>query len=307
MPRRHVYGPVPSRRLGLSLGVDLVPHKVCSFDCVYCQLGFTTRHQTTREDFFPPGEILEHVADALVHGPAPDVVTLAGSGEPCLYRSLGRIIDGIHGLTDAPVVLITNGSLLYQDEVAAAAMATDILIPSLDAGDPETFARINQPASGLDFHRIVGGLQDVARRYQGSLRIEVMLVAGLNDSPESLRAMARILDDIPAQAIELNTPVRPVPKRGVEPLTRAQLEVAARYFGPRARVIGAYSGRMAEAGAGGADEILELLGRRPCTARDMETSLGMHGHQVSKALRLLLDQGKIVRDERGGEVFYKLP
>jgi wyosine [tRNA(Phe)-imidazoG37] synthetase (radical SAM superfamily) len=132
------YGPVPSRRFGLSLGVDLVPHKTCPYDCVYCQLGPTTCLTTERRDFYPVDDVLRDVEDALADGPRPDVITLAGSGEPTLYRSLPQLFAGIRDLSDVPILLITNGALLFDEDVAGAARGADILAPSLDAGDART-------------------------------------------------------------------------------------------------------------------------------------------------------------------------
>ena len=136
MGNRYIYGPVPSRRFGLSLGVDLVPHKVCTFSCIYCQLGPTTQHTVERQDFFEPEKVIADIEEALKQGPKPDVITFAGSGEPTLYKSLDRIIDGIREITDVPVLLITNGSLLFMEDVRAAALKVDIAAPSLDASGP---------------------------------------------------------------------------------------------------------------------------------------------------------------------------
>ncbi|MBM4321472.1 MAG: radical SAM protein, partial [Deltaproteobacteria bacterium] len=211
MIKRHVYGPVPSRRLGLSLGVDLLPGKVCSYDCVYCQIGRTQELTTQRRCFFPPEEVLAEVQEALRRGPIPDVITIAGSGEPTLYRPLDQVILGLQRLAPGiPVVLITNGSLLHDAAVAREVLLADVLVPSLDAGDEATFRRINRPHPAVPFGRMLEGLQTVAGRHPGLVRMEVMLCAGINDDEQSLRAIAAQLAGLKLEAIEINSPVRPV-------------------------------------------------------------------------------------------------
>ena len=150
----HVFGPVPSRRLGRSLGVDLTPRKVCSFDCIYCQVGRTTRKTTEREQFMAASEIIAEVRQKLKTVPRPDYITLSGSGEPTLHAGIGEIIDGIQRITDVPVAVMTNGSLFYDPEVRRACLHADLILPTLDAGDEETFQAINRPAAGLTLARV---------------------------------------------------------------------------------------------------------------------------------------------------------
>jgi wyosine [tRNA(Phe)-imidazoG37] synthetase (radical SAM superfamily) len=196
MTKRRVYGPVPSRRFGLSLGVDLVPPKTCCYDCVYCQVGRTTELTTEPTDFYLVEEVLADVRAALDSGPLPDVITLAGSGEPTLYRPLGRLIDGLRDLGGVPVVLLTNGALLSDPRVAQAALKADILAPSLDAGDRETFSRINRPHPSIVFADMLRGLQVVCEKHPGTVRLEVVLVGGQNDSDKDVQRIAGHLGPI---------------------------------------------------------------------------------------------------------------
>lgn len=302
-----VYGPVPSRRYGLSLGVDLIPPKVCSYDCVYCQVGRTTEHTTERRCFYPPATVLADVERALADGPQPDVITLAGSGDPSLYTPLGELIAELKRLSPAPVVLLTNGGLLWREDVLADALRADVLAPNLDAGDARTFARINRPHPEITFERMTAGLRRAIAEHAGQVRVEVMLVPGGNDSPQAVADIGRVLRGSTPTSIDLNTPVRPVPGGRVQACPREGLERARRSLGPRARSVADYSGPQARAVSGGdvARSLLEVLARRPCTLEDLCASLGRHRNEVSKALAGLEAEGRIeARAGSDGRSFY---
>ena len=305
-----VYGPVPSRRFGLSLGVDLVPHKTCTFDCIYCQLGPTDCLSSTPKEHYEVDVVLADVARALEDGPMPDVVTLAGSGEPTLFRPLDSLIRGLREITEIPLLLITNGSLLWREDVAEAAMGVDILAPSLDAGDPETFLRVNRPHEEISFDRVVRGLSNATRAFGGEIRLEVMLVDGVNDGEGTVASIAEILGDLRFDIIEVNTPVRPpLPERGAVPCGEDALGRALEAFGPKARAIGAFrSGHTSRTSRTFDDrdkDVREMLLRRPCTARDVSESLGMHRHEASKTLGRLVDAGLVEAVPGSGEVYFR--
>lgn len=293
-----------SRRLGLSLGVDLVPPKTCCYDCVYCQVGKTTDLTVEPQDFYPVADVLADVKAALEPGPQPDVITLAGSGDPTLYRPLGGLIDGLHGLCDIPVVLLCNGALLFDPRVAEAAMKADVLAPSLDAGDAHTFLKINRPHPSISFADMLRGLQETCERHPGKVRLEVVLVADLNDSDESIQRIAGQLGPIRADSIDINTPVRPVPHGKAAPCDPDRLEVAARAFGPKARVIADYPKAAGPRTPGAERRVLEILSRRPCTADDIRAALGLHPHEVIKILEQAVESGKVKKREGEGKTFY---
>ena len=160
---KYLYGPVPSRRLGRSLGIDIVPPKICTLDCVYCQIGRTTQKTLERAEYVPVDEVAGEVKLRLAEGLEADFLTIGGSGEPTLNSRLGRLIDQIKGLTDIPVAVLTNGSLLYEEEVRQACAKADVVLPSLDAPDSETFEKVNRPQEGLGFDRFLGGLCEFRR------------------------------------------------------------------------------------------------------------------------------------------------
>ena len=193
---KHVYGPVPSRRLGRSLGVDALTFKSCSFDCVYCQLGRTTNHTAERKEYIPTAEILDEVRRKLENGDRPEYISFAGSGEPTLHSGLGDIIRGIKAMTDVPVVVFTNGSLLWMPEVRADLAAADVVIPSLDGGDAALLDKVNRPVATLDFNRIVEGLIAFREGFKGQIWLEVMLLGGMSDDDASVDAIARLAERI---------------------------------------------------------------------------------------------------------------
>jgi wyosine [tRNA(Phe)-imidazoG37] synthetase (radical SAM superfamily) len=209
---RRVYGPVPSRRLGRSLGVNPIPFKTCNYSCVYCQLGRTTHMTNQRRDFFPPEELLNEIKGVLE--PASDeheldFVTFIGEGEPTLCKSLGWLISKTKELADIPVAVDTNGSLLYRADVRNELSQADVVMPSLDAGTAATFSKINRPQRGIAFDAMVEGIERFRRAYRGELWVEVMLVKGLNDSEDELQALKRRLKRIAPDRIYINVPIRP--------------------------------------------------------------------------------------------------
>ena len=206
---KYIYGPVPSRRLGISLGVSPIPKKTCNYSCIYCQLGKTDHFTNTREMFFPVAEILMEF-DAFLKSAVPfDVVTIVGEGEPTLYLGLGELILGIKERTDKPVAVITNGALLYDAALRAELGLADIVLPTLDAYDTISFRKINRPHRSIDFEKVNTGLITFSKEYTGSLWIEIMLIDGINDDDESLRKYAEAMKKIKCDRVYINTPVQP--------------------------------------------------------------------------------------------------
>ena len=207
---QHLYGPVPSRRLGRSLGVDLVPPKICTYDCVYCQVGKTTEMTLQRMEYIPTEEVLEEVRDFLSKGEATiDHFSLSGSGEPTLHSQIGLVIKGIKGMSPIPVAVLTNGSLLYLDEVRDDLLQADIILPSLDAVSEEVFTRINRPHKGILVEKVIEGLVEFRKDYQGQIWLEILFCKGINDGEDELHQMKRAVDRMQPDRIQINTVVRP--------------------------------------------------------------------------------------------------
>jgi len=200
-----VFGPVPSRRLGRSLGVDLVPFKTCTYNCIYCQLGRTTRRTVVRREWVPQDAGLNEVEKRL--GCKPDYITLSGSGEPTLHSRLGEIIRGIRSMTAIPIAVLTNGSLLWQEQVRMDVAQAEVVLPSLDAPDPGRFALINRPHSEITFERLIDGVKQLGRDLKGRYWLEIMLLDGYTTLPPQMQQFADWVKLIRPHKVQINTPV----------------------------------------------------------------------------------------------------
>ncbi len=218
---KYVYGPVPSRRLGRSLGVDTIPPKTCNFSCVFCQLGQTTTFINSRKDFFPPDEILQELRQRVIAigEKHVDYITFVGDGEPTLCRSLGWLINHVKSEFSIPVAVLTNGAILYNKRIREELLAADIILPSLDAGFPKTFKKINRPHPSIHFDRLIEGMIKFSNVYSGQLWLEFMAVRGLNDTKVELNQICSYLDLIKPDRVYINVPIRPPAERWVLPPT----------------------------------------------------------------------------------------
>ena len=303
---KHLFGPVPSRRLGLSLGVDLLFFKTCTLDCVYCQLGRTTCLTLKREKRVSPQEVLaeiralsdkEEVAGKQSTGPVDfDYLTLAGSGEPLLHLGLDEIIRGAKDSVDKPVVLLTNGTLFFQDQVRREVLEADLIVPSLDAATQATFERVNRPHPDLRIEEVVEGLVRLREEFSGSIWLEVMLVKGVNDCEAEL--IAEAVERIGPDRVQLNTVIRP-PAEPVQPLTPEEMEEMLEIFSG-AEVIADWERSLSEKTE---VRIRDLLSRRPCTLEELASLTSLHRNEILKYLEVLEGEGEI-RRIRKGEVIY---
>lgn len=268
----YAFGPVPSRRLGLSLGIDVVPYKVCSFDCVYCQLGTTTHKTSERQAFVDIEDVIAELREVVPCVKA-DYITLSGSGEPALSLDIGRLIREIKKLTSTPVAVLTNGSLLSRPDLRQELLGADLVIPSLDAGSQEVFEKMNRPCPGLCLDRIIDGLDRFSRNYRGKMWVEVMVVKGINDSEEELERVKDYFDD------------------------RAELIVSAGPMGvpgaSKESVLTVDEGRQLASPTAKCGTVLNLLRRRPCTLADVATGLNINMNEASKLIGVLINEGLV--------------
>ena len=301
-PFKYVFGPVPSRRLGRSLGVDLVPLKVCSYDCIYCQLGRTTRKTAERKEWVPMDAVLDELKRKLAC--RPDYITFSGSGEPTLHSGLGEIIARIRTMTKTPVAVLTNGSLLWQPQVRAELALADVVMPSLDAGDELLFQAVNRPHPEITFEKLVSGLEQFRRDFSGQYWLEVLLLAGHTALPAHVRKMAEWVRRIRPDRVQLNTAIRPPAEEFAVPVPQARLTELAHLFRPKAEVIAEYRRRGKRAATDANQQaILELLRRRPCTEAEVAGGLAMRPLEAAKHLAQLEAAGRIVSEQHGGEVY----
>lgn len=304
---RHVYGPVPSRRLGRSLGIDLVPFKTCSYDCIYCQLGRTTCKTTERKEYVSVAKIFAELDGKLAQGVVPDYISLAGSGEPTLHSGLGELLRGIKSRTSIPVAVLTNGSLLWQKEVRDELQAADLVIPSLDAGDEALFQYVNRPAPGIPFDRMVEGTVEFTAGFSGAVWLEVFLLAGVTGVLAEAEKIAALARKIRPARIQLNTVDRPPGEDFAFPLGLTDMRDLKRVFDGPVDIIAKYAGGGSpvegEEAAGG-EEVLTLIRRRPCSAEDVAAGLGLHLTEAIKSLDALAKSGKAKKMPSGGKSFY---
>uniref|UniRef100_A0A832A5U5 Radical SAM protein n=1 Tax=Desulfacinum infernum TaxID=35837 RepID=A0A832A5U5_9BACT len=301
-----LFGPVPSRRLGRSLGIDVIPPKTCTLDCLYCESGPTTHLSLRREAFIPPDAVLAQVEAFLErHAGSVDALTFSSAGEPTLYEPLGDLIPAIKKrFPTLPLVVLTNGTLLWDPAVRRALLQVDRVVPSLDAACAEVFARLNRPHPRLSLDQILEGLEIFRREYAGAYHLEILLVSGINDAPAHLRDLAALVRRIGPDRVELNTVVRPPAVSGIRGLSAKAMAEAAAFFSCPVDVLGAYEAR----GGQSREEVLEerlvtLVRRRPCPAEEMADALGVSAEAVTRALERLVGQGRLRLQEFDGRQF----
>lgn len=307
---QHLFGPVPSRRLGISLGIDLVPMKTCTLDCIYCECGQTTDLTMDRGDYVPLETVKVEYRHYLDHHPAPDYVTFSGSGEPTLNRHIGEIIRFIQSREQqVPVAVLTNGTLLGDPRVRDELKQAAVVIPSLDAATGRVFRRINRPHPKLALDAVIDGLIRFCRGFSGQVWLEVFMVPGLNDTPAELTALKQAIEKIAPDRVQLNTLDRPGTVNDIRAADRTELERVLDFWqlenaeiiahAPERRQLASYRTDAESA-------ILETIVRRPCTLEDLTRILGLHANEVNKYLDVLEAEKKIevVSQDRG--FFYRI-
>ncbi|HIE07328.1 MAG TPA: radical SAM protein [Desulfarculaceae bacterium] len=304
----HIFGPVPSRRLGLSLGIDLVPFKTCTLDCIYCELGKTATPVTERAEYVSYRQLKSEIETFFsLEDRKLDYITLSGSGEPTLNVALPRVIKLLRKLSKTPIALLTNGTLFSDLKVRREALTVDVILPSLDVVSEELFRTLNRPAPGLDIKEIIAGLIALRREYQGQIWLEILFCRGLNDTPKEINRLAKAVAAIKPDKIQLNTVVRPGAMVEAVAVEQAFLKEVLPRFGPQAEIIAPFA-RDSDYGStiGKAEEtILATLKRRPCTKNDLEQALGLKTVEVIKILDLMLEKGKIKALEHSGKRYFQ--
>jgi wyosine [tRNA(Phe)-imidazoG37] synthetase (radical SAM superfamily) len=306
---KHTYGPVPSRRLGLSLGVDLVPKKICTYDCIYCQIGRPTLQTVERKEYVPARLILRDVREALHKwGEKINYIAISGSGEPCLNTAIGKVIQGIKEMTKIPVAIITNGSLLYLAEVRQALRAADVIMPSLDAVSSSVFQTINRPFPSLDIEQIIKGLAAFREEYKGQIWLEILLCRGVNDAAEEIERIRKAIRIIRPDKVQLNTVVRPGVEDYAAALAHDRLEEIKEALGEDAEIIAEFAGdrhRMPQEAT--EERLLRIIQRRPETPDDLAKALGLHDLEIVKILDKLAKEGKVTCRVFNQRVYYEAP
>lgn len=307
---QYLFGPVPSRRLGMSLGVDLVPHKVCSLNCVYCECGRTTNLTLERKEYVSFEAVSKEIAHYLNNNPAPDYITFSGSGEPTLNSRIGDVLHFIKSRNaQIPVAVLTNGTLFNDREVRQELMDADVVLPSLDAAEDLSFRKINRPFHTLNIPEYIRGLVDFRKEFKGQIWLEVLIIPGLNDNEANLEALKQAFLQIEPDEIQLNTLDRPGAVDHIRAATRKELQKIIDYWdldnvkliaaAPDRKKIVSYRSDMETA-------ILETIKRRPCTLDDLHKITGLHINEINKYLDVLEHEKKILSAHEKRGVFYRL-
>ncbi len=332
---KYLFGPVPSRRLGVSLGVDLVTHKICSLDCVYCECGNTTTLTLERKEYVPYKNVVAEIEHYFANHPDPDYITFSGSGEPTLNLKIGDVIEYIkQSKPTISVAVLTNGTLLKDEAVRKSLLKADLVIPSLDAASIESFQRINRPHNSINLDVYIQGLIDFREIYKGRMALEILILPGFNDSKTDVELLKDACYKIKPDIVQLNTLDRPGTLDNLIPASRELLEEIQRFIQYRESVnrmehefeklksrdpIGysqssksisveiiasckrkdnrAYRNDIESA-------ILETIYRRPSTPEDLASILGSHINEINKYLSTLEQSGKIISAIQKRGIFY---
>ncbi|MEA1986449.1 MAG: radical SAM protein [Candidatus Marinimicrobia bacterium] len=307
---KYLFGPVPSRRLGISLGIDLIPAKVCSLNCVYCECGKTTNLTIERREYVPYNDVIRELSHYLDNNPAPDFITFSGSGEPTLNSRIGDIIKFLKSkYTNIPIAVLTNGTLFDQKKVRTELLKADLVLPSLDATTESSFRKINRPFHSLSIDKYIQGLIDFRKEYSGKIWLEVLILPEYNDDKENLKSLKNAFVKIKPDRIQLNTLDRPGILKDLYPATKKELQKISDFWNlnnveiiipaPKRKEIKSYREDTETA-------ILETIHRRPCTLQDLTEILGLHRNEINKYLDVLEADEKIEVNHQERGTFYKI-
>lgn len=307
---KYLFGPVPSRRLGMSLGIDLVPHKVCTLNCVYCECGRTTALTLERKEYVLYDEVAGEIDHYLKNNPAPDYITFSGSGEPTLNARIGDVLHFIKRKSgDIPVAVLTNGTLLYDQQVRRELLQADVVLPSLDAATEKIFHKINRPFHTLNISDYIQGLVDFRREYTGKIWLEVLIIPEINDTVENIALLRDAFLRIQPEEIQLNTLDRPGTVENLRAAARKELqEIVDSWNLPAVKIIAAAPERKNVVSYRNDTEsaILETIKRRPCTLEDLHKILGLHINEINKYLDVLENEGRVASLHENRGLFYKV-
>jgi wyosine [tRNA(Phe)-imidazoG37] synthetase (radical SAM superfamily) len=308
LKRYHIFGPVSSRRLGRSLGIDLVPFKTCTYNCVYCECGATTRWTTRREIFFPLEELYAELADFLSSSPPLDFITFSGSGEPTLSLSIGEVIRFLKdNYPSYRIAVLTNGSLLSDPDVRRDLLPADVVLPTLSTIVKQTFLKIHRPNHEISLEGMLTGLVQFRKEYSGEIWLEVFIIPGLNTSDEELAGLRRIIKKIKPDRVQLNTLDRPGTEEWVLPANRMELDRVQRMLDiAPTEIVESYPShaRKSSFAEDPVEQIYEMLKRRPCTVEDLTSATGLHFMEVEKLLREMAATHDLLVKREGRGLFY---
>jgi wyosine [tRNA(Phe)-imidazoG37] synthetase (radical SAM superfamily) len=302
---KFTFGPVPSRRLGFSLGVDIIPRKICTFDCIYCQVGKTTNQEIKRKSFFDTHEIVEEIISKTKQLKHIDHITFSGSGEPTLNSDIGIMIREVKKRSDIPVAVITNGSLFNEKEIRDDLNTADVVLPSLDAASEDIFRYINRPHSLIELNTIIEGMKRFRNTYSGKIWLEIMLIKNVNDNIEELARLKKTVEYLGVEKVQLNTVARPPIDETADGLNNAELNKISNFFGYGCEVICNFEKEVkGNEGINWSEMVLDILKRRSLTLNDIVRITGMSEDKVKNSLSAMEAEGKIKMSHFEDNTFY---
>jgi len=307
---KHLFGPVPSRRLGMSLGIDLIPKKVCSLNCVYCEVGKTTKLTVDRMEYVKYDQVIAELMQFMSNNLKIDYITFSGSGEPTLNSRIGDVLNFIKNNYPAvKTAILSNGTLFSDKKLRTDVLQANVILPSLDAASQSVFEKIDRPDSTLKIETYIQGLIDLRKEYKGKIWLEIFLLKDYNDSKEELDLLKKAILKINPDSVQLNTLDRPGTVADIVPLSKKVLQEIIVYWNLQnveiiasaleRTSIDSYSGDIETA-------IMETIARRPCTLEDLHRFLGIHVNEINKYLGILEANHKIETVQLLRGVFYEL-
>ncbi|MCX8021418.1 MAG: radical SAM protein [Syntrophorhabdaceae bacterium] len=308
---KYTFGPVPSRRLGFSLGVDIIPKKYCTFDCVYCQVGKTTCNTIERKSFFDPNSIVQEIIERSKAKRPIDFITFSGTGEPTLNSDIGWIIREVKRYVELPIALITNSSLLWNEKVRADIVEADVILPSFDAASEDIFCFINRPHGMISLDMLIEGIRLLRKDYRGKIWLEIMLIDGINDDEEELKKLKGIVKTFNPEKIQLNTVTRPPLDDSIIGVDSLRMDDIREFFGEGCEVIGDFDKDDLYAydyeSSNWQERILEMIGRRSLTIEDITKVSGLESKEVERCLKKMEREGKVKRRFLDDTIFFVVP
>lgn len=307
---KYLFGPVPSRRLGISLGVDLIPHKFCSLNCVYCEIGRTNNLTIERKEYIPISEIIAELDEYLSKKPELDYITFSGQGEPTLNSGIGKVITFIKEKYPLyKVAVITNGTLFNDEQVRKDMFGADLILPSLDAATQLTYYKVNRPQKSLKVEEIIDGLVQLKKEFTGKMDLEIFFVPGLNDNHEDLVALRNAIMRINPDIVQLNSLDRPGTEDWVEVITEEKMQEIVDFFQPqKCEIIAKFKSKknIKSFDKNIEQQIVSTLSRRPLTDIELTEVLNIHINELNKYLSQLVKDKKIIPDRRERGIFFKI-
>ncbi|WP_339134808.1 MAG: radical SAM protein [Candidatus Electrothrix sp. GW3-4] len=325
----HIFGPVNSRRLGRSLGVDLFQDKICTLNCIYCEVGPTVHLTCERAEYAPTQDIKAEI-DVYCQDQERlaelDFITVTASGEPTLHAHFGEIITHLKKTSAKPIAVLTNGTTLTDPQVRQELCLADVAIPSLDSALPIGFRRIDRPAPCVDLDLVIEGLITFSHQYDGKIWLEILFAEGINDSAEEVAALRQAVNRMRLDRIQLNTVARPPLESFAHPLNKQGMAAIAQQFqqdNPLRPVdLLAFKASQDDEAEDpkkfffnldrAADkqaftvELVDMLKRRPCTAADINRTFHLGGaEKVELLLDTLVQNGRIQKRVYGDTVYYQ--